>query len=938
MKLVRLGTLLAFAASLFRPDAFALPAESARLADALALSGERRTAFESAWNEAAPEIDRLWAERLEGIRKGTREALDAMAARSGYEKVAAWKRRGAEIKKAAASMKTRALELEAARDRKLLAGLDQKQKKVFEDLARFRAEARNVREVEVYLEQVGAVARGRENEWVEMSARLKEGLAKRWTDALLAKDMKALEALAAPGYESSAWAELSDPREDGMTREWTIGFTRWLPRREALADLERLLARFDKIEAVDLDLLGLEPIADRALHRGRLSVRGSEAGTGRRLEMAGSIEIETDGKRLMRTRLHGGTLIAALRDAPLFANKTAAAGLDAVPVRLRSEAIRRGGYALALCDVNGDKYPDLYVGASGEGQLLLNDGRGGFTDATAASGLRADDHMVKSAVFADFNNDGREDLLLMRFEYSPKKQMTLYEGLGEGRFAHNARFDFSGFAKYNYSLPMPMALGDFNRDQKLDFYVGFPGKLDFTTLSIEETSVAMDRRNRPTGHPQGLFLNAGNFRFEDKTEYALYKSDVNYTRKMKTAALFPHSAVAADLDNDRDLDLLVVDDRRNPSPLFRNKGDGTFEQVAERVGVDNPQAGMSAAIGDYDNDGNQDIYMTNVHFREEFIGARGAWLMGDERRESGYTGNRLYRNLGEGLFEDVTDKAGLRYAGEAPGGATFVDYDNDGDMDLYVVNGLWSSPGSESYTPKYRAALRGLALVKSGAQGFGLSADSTPLSDMYEQLSIVGDGQSVMRILRTATDDSGGPRYSLGGGQRNRLYRNNADGTFTDVSYAAGVDSLSDGYVAAAADVNRDGRMDLVLRNADPGTPGLTFPAVELFENQAAPERKFLTLSLRGTESQSDAFGAKAWATVADRQRMRELIANNGAAQDEKILHFGLGGEEKAQKLTVLWPSGKTQEFRDVAAGHYELTEGAELRRSSPAVTARLVP
>ncbi|TPW16778.1 MAG: ASPIC/UnbV domain-containing protein, partial [Elusimicrobia bacterium] len=152
-------------------------------------------------------------------------------------------------------------------------------------------------------------------------------------------------------------------------------------------------------------------------------------------------------------------------------------GLDALPVHLRWEAIRRGGYALALCDYDQDGFVDMYVGTGKEGVLLRNEGNVRFEDATAEAGLEAD-KLVKSAVFADFDNDGTSDLLLVKFEYSSDRQAVLYGGLGGGKFRKASNFDFARLGNYDRHAryPMPMAVGDFNRDSLLDLYVGFPGK------------------------------------------------------------------------------------------------------------------------------------------------------------------------------------------------------------------------------------------------------------------------------------------------------------------------------------------------------------------------------------------------------------------------------------------------------------------------------
>ncbi|MBI3548909.1 MAG: CRTAC1 family protein [Elusimicrobia bacterium] len=805
-----------------------------------------------------------------------------------------------------------------ARDSAIAAVLREDQKKAFEG---FRASMKHEREAARIESLIRAWAKHPAVAWpaerLALVGRLDADLFSAWSRAWKAKDIAAFESLLHPKFEGTLASEPGVLQDDGLFQRRAAAPAPAENAAAAAARAKTLLDRFSTVEAVDVDLLQIDDKDGAATVNGRLSVRGRDAG-GKRVEFYALADVETApvaGKERMRgLRLREGMWIASAATEPVFEDRTRAAGLDKLPVYVRNEAIRRGGYALAMSDYDGDGCVDMYAGTEGPGQLLKGDCKGGFADVTKSAGL-GDDRLVKSAVFADFNGDGRQDLLVVRFEYSPTKQLALYEGRPGGKFRRAKEFDFAGFAHYDYSLPMPIAVGDFNGDRKLDFYVGFPGKLDFTTMAFEDGKVASSARNRYNGHPQGLFFGKGGFAFEDKTDYALYR-DASYAQRMKTIALYPHSAVAFDMNGDGKQDLFVVDDRMNPSPVFRNNGDGTFEQVAERVGIDHPQWGMSVAVGDFSNRGVADLYVTNINFRETM-----AFNSTD--------GNRFYRNRGDGTYEDASEKSGLRFVGEAPGGATAVDFDNDGRQDLFVVNGLWTGAGDKRITAEYLLAWQGMRVSKVIHETLGMK--SPLVEDVALAINDVdlGDsGQAVMRLLKDARDEQGRPRFSLGGHQRNRLFRNNGDGTFTDVSYVSGLDAAADGYVAAVADVFGDGGQDLVLRNADPGTPEHTFAPLQLFKNNAAKGRKHLSLRLVGVESNPDAIGAQA--TVVGRdglKQYRELIANNGAAQDERAIHFGLGATDGVKTLAVRWPSGKTQTFEDVAAGAYRLKEGGTLER-----------
>ena len=750
-----------------------------------------------------------------------------------------------------------------------------------------------------------------------------------WMAAWKDKDLPRFELLLSRDFKGSSWSNFSLKRQDHIAKEYRPVSSEILDRNQALASVGKWLGEYQKIEGCDLDLFGAKENGGETRFEGRISVRGINAAERKKMETSASVRltvVKEGAREVIKTiELSDARMVVAVKDS-IFENATAEYGLDRVPNYLRTEAIRRGGYALA---VNRDRDgTSLYVGSVKGATLLRRTGSGSFVDVTKESGL-GDDPLVKTAIFADFNNDGREDLLVDRFQTSHSKEVLLYEGLGNGKFRQARNFDFERMIMgRTLSYAMPMAVGDFNGDQKLDVYVGFPGKKDFTTMGFEKS--ALDPLHP---YPQGLFINKGNFDFIDRTNYAFYNGVPD------VAGLpFPHAAVAVDLNGDGKTDIVVVDDRQNNSPIYMNRGAGIFEQDAEKMGVHHAHWGMSAAVGDVDNKGTPDLYMTNVAFPAQFLATNdySSWIFGEEPSGKKTLGNHLYRNKGNGTFEDVTDKAGVRFSGAASGGAVFFDFDNDGYQDLYVVNGLWSAgPQAKSLDDTFILASLAENQESDMLRLFGREDLDYRVGVESSLDALRGRTSAVMSILKTLRTEDGKPLYSLGGDQRNRLFHNNGDGTFTDVAYIAGVDSVSDGYVAAVADLNGDGNLDLLLRNGDPGTDYYRFPAVELFVNRAGQDKKFLELHLSGRESNHDAIGTKVFIEQGGgRKQYRELIANNGAAQDEKLVHFGLNDDESVTRLRVQWPSGRLQTFSDVAAGNYRLIEGAGLHKIESTVTS----
>tara|TARA_R110002072_G_scaffold534_2_gene3522 strand:+ start:58166 stop:60661 length:2496 start_codon:yes stop_codon:yes gene_type:complete len=595
--------------------------------------------------------------------------------------------------------------------------------------------------------------------------------------------------------------------------------------------------------------------------------------------------------------LSGETLTSA---KPTFKEMTINSGLASIPVYTRNEAIRRGGYAVAVGDYNGDSHQDIYVGSWGAGHLLKGNGKGNFTEVKN-SGLEKET-LVKTAIFGDFFNSGNQDLLLVRFvptntdgtKSSSEKfsDIVFYKNNGKGKFK---KMPSPVTNRVVASNAMPGAAGDFNGDGLLDFYVGFPGSLDFTFIG--DASKIMQGAKT-----QGLFMNNGKGSFTDTTNHSLYKNTT------EGQGLFPHSALSYDYDQDGDMDIVVLDDRGNLSPVYKNTGEGKFVEVADNTGMTNNDLAMGASGGDIDNDGIVDFAMTNVNFvaAERWQESCASnWHV--KKITMGNNGLRLYKGHGAGNFVEMTKIAGLDWAGEGMAGVEFIDYDNDGLLDVYVANGLWSGTSKEQDLSS--------VFFRSLVENHKYLID-----EMY-----FGETESdFMRVLNSYKGDIYGKnlveRPSMAGFQRNRLFRNMGSGKFLEVGYLEGVDSIADGYVISKADINEDGRMDLVLRNGDPGIKEVHYPAVQLFINNSKNENSLL-VELEGTKSNKDGIGAFVEATIGKTKVIRHMIANNGTAQSQKALHFGLGKAKKVNKLVVSWPSGEKQILKNIKKGKIRIKE-----------------
>ena len=335
-----------------------------------------------------------------------------------------------------------------------------------------------------------------------------------------------------------------------------------------------------------------------------------------------------------------------------------------------------GHNGIAVGDYNGDGLEDLYVcQPSGlPNRLYRNNGDGTLDDVSAAAGVDVLDASTM-ALFGDVDNDGDADLFVVA-----GTRVLLFVNDGRGHFAARAK---PGFAVSGATLTSA-ALADFDRDGDLDLYVC---AYDFWTpgATYDAPTPYYDAANGP---PNFLYRNRGDGSFEDVTASSGMGQNNNR---------FSFAASWADYDKDGWPDLYVANDfgRNN---LYRSNGDGTFTDVAARAGVEDLAAGMSVSWGDYDGDGRLDLYVSNMWssagqrltFNPAF-----AEVASDQQVRAAFQrqarGNSLFRNNGDGTFRDVTFEAGVEF-GRWAWSSSFLDYDNDGRLDVFVTNGYITGP------------------------------------------------------------------------------------------------------------------------------------------------------------------------------------------------------------------------------------------------------
>ncbi len=314
---------------------------------------------------------------------------------------------------------------------------------------------------------------------------------------------------------------------------------------------------------------------------------------------------------------------------------------------------------------------------------------------------------------------------------------------------------------------------------------------------------------------------------------------------------------------------------------------------------------MSCCWADYDNDGRQDIYVPSMW---EAAGQRVSQQKqfhpdAPQRIRELYQrharGNALYRNQGDGTFANAGHEAKVEM-GRWSWSSDFWDFDHDGYPDLYVANGYLSEP-----EPNDLASFFWRQVVAKS------SDDATP-SLAYEH-----GWNAINELVRSDN--------TWHGFARNVLFLNNHDGTFTEASGAVGMDFLEDSRAFALADIDHDGRLEVVLKNRNA-------PQLRILHNTMKDIGHSISFRLRGHKSNRDGIGTAITVEAGPLRQTKYLQAGSGfLSQHSKELFFGLGEHEGAIKVTVRWPSGITQTFDQLPLNHrIEIAEGSESVSATP--------
>ena len=522
------------------------------------------------------------------------------------------------------------------------------------------------------------------------------------------------------------------------------------------------------------------------------------------------------------------------------------------------------GSGLAIGDYDGNGRDDIYfVNQYGPNALYRNKGDGTFEDVTAKAGVAVDGRVSVAATFADYDNDGKEDL----FVTTTRAGNILFHNRGDGTFEDVTQKAGVGHVGHSQTA----VFFDYDADGYLDLFLTNTAhwttdNFDFADRSYEGKASLPALMHSPIEH-NILYHNNRDGTFSDVTA----NSGLSGLGWAGDVAVF-------DYDEDGLPDVFVPS-MFGRSQLYHNNGNGSFSDVTEQTLGATPHGAIGAKVFDYDGDGRLDLFVVDMHSdmwmgldarqqsrdaavrnqRRRFRSPGGPLVDEDapdfvrnQRQEfaihgEDYSrlifGNALYRNLGDGKFEELATDAGLETFW--PWGIATGDFDNDGDEDVFITAGMGYP---FYYWPDQLMMNRGNGTFVDRAEQLGVEP---PTGGDYQPKLIAG--RKAARSSRSA----------------------------------------------AVADFDNSGRLEIVTNN---------FNDRPYFFANRFPVKNYLELKLTGTKSNRDAIGALARAWIGRKSLVRQVNPAGGyLAQSSEVLHFGLDDNESVDSVVIRWPSGTRQ-------------------------------
>ncbi len=537
---------------------------------------------------------------------------------------------------------------------------------------------------------------------------------------------------------------------------------------------------------------------------------------------------------------------------------------DTVPPQAKS------GYIdpLIAHDLNQDGQLEIILAASNRVYRRQKDGR-----FVADQLCRFKEEPIFTGLMIELNRDSHADFLCV-----DKQGLLLYTANSKGEFDRRPKRVWKSDEPIQHGEAI--TAGDIDHDNDLDIWLG-QYKAPYT-----DGQMPTPYYDANDGYPSYLLINQGNGQFTNQTRQRGLTT--NRFRRVYSGSL-------ADIDQDRDLDLVVVSDFAG-ADLFLNQGNGTFREATTSL-MDEPHAfGMAHTFGDFNQDGHADLFMIGMNSwtasRLEHLGLGHPDYPDYNRMRAPMTfGNRLYLwdENGDG-FKQPPFQRPLNHTGWSWGTDAF-DFDNSGTLDIYIANGHKTKASVREYEPHFW------------------------LHDIYvgtSKPSLVND----LYFRSTHEESRNQLNRSYGGYEKNRLLFNSGNLDYLEIAYLMGVALEADSQNVLAEDIDNDGRQDLIVTTSEQWPQKRK--RLLVFRNTLSTDHHWIGFRFRSREGGPSPIGSTVTVETASGHLVRHLVTGESyRCQPSNTVHFGLGKQDSVKTVTIRWPNGDRTQLHNPEVDRY---------------------
>ncbi len=534
------------------------------------------------------------------------------------------------------------------------------------------------------------------------------------------------------------------------------------------------------------------------------------------------------------------------------------------------------GAGVATGDFNNDGLTDIYfVGNEVSNKLYINQGGMKFKDITATAGVDGGKGWKNGVTLVDINNDGLMDIYVCKGGYrdlDEERRNLLYVNQGNLTFKEEAKeygLDDNGYS-------MQAVFFDMDNDNDLDmyltsrpdtFYLGLSRMVSGKRNPPEKCRNKLYRNDSPQGAAGGKFTEIGE------------QAGIGHTFG------YALSVEAADLNNDGYQDIFVANDYADNDYMFINQKNGTFKDEVKSMTNHVSLFSMGSDIADINNDGFEDILVMEMlpeNYKRSKVSmprmdVEGFRAIVDSGFQKQYMHNVLHLNHGNGFFSDVSQMAGISKT-EWSWATLASDFDNDGNRDIFVANGYRRDLFDGDIQQKQDLYVKANMNKYSSSQEM-FEKGFKEYMDIYDPIKV-----------------------------RNYLFKNKGGLQFDNVSEAWGFKDSTFSNGAAVADFDNDGKLDLVINNLD--------GEADVYKNISTARNNYLRMKLEGPQKNTDGIGAKISLFYDGKQQQffQQKTVRGYLSCNEPTVHFGLGVKDKIDSAVIVWPDGKSNTMKNVAA------------------------